>query len=147
MTAPSSNNASNWLPSRWNSEPALKILPKTVCTIVILAPMPDLAAEPLLQIGRGRKMIRMRMRVQYPIGAQVMPFDVSRDRVSRNLRRAPGRWIEFENRVDDRAGVRLRILHHIAHRIGGHVEERLDFGMHGRLLTGQAPKDGWPTAT
>jgi hypothetical protein len=40
--SPSSNSASNWLPSRWNSVPSLKTLPKVSCTTVMFLPMPIL---------------------------------------------------------------------------------------------------------
>ena len=61
---------SNWLPSRWNSVPSLNTLPKVSCTTMICGADADLAAELLLDIGRGGEVIGMHVGLDDPFQRQ-----------------------------------------------------------------------------
>jgi hypothetical protein len=74
--SPSSNSASNCEPSRWNSVPSLKTLPKVSCTVVMLSADADLAAELVLDVGRARQVVGMDMGLDQPLKLQAVGLDV-----------------------------------------------------------------------
>ena len=61
----------------------------------------QLAAELLLQIGRGGEMVCMRVRLEQPVDGEALVAHIRDDRVGRSGGGASGRLIEVEDRVDD----------------------------------------------
>ena len=131
--SPSSNSRSNWLPSRWNSVPALKILPKTFCTTLMFGADAEPAAELLLEVGRRREMVGVDMGLEDPLDLELLLPHMGDDGVGRVMIGAARCRIVVEHRIDDGAVLRCRIDYDIAERVGRLVEERSHFRTHGRL--------------
>ncbi len=90
----------------------------------------ELAAELPLNVGRRRKVVRVRVRLDQPFNLEAVLVHEVDDPVGRLVGDAAGRVIDVHDAIDDGAGIRLGILHHIADRVGRLIEERRDFGLH-----------------
>ena len=99
-------------------------------------PKGQTAAEALLQIGRGRQVIGVGVRLQQPLNLKVLGFDIGDQGVGRGGRGAARRLIIVQHAVDDGAGVRAGVAHHMADGEGGGVEEGFDHGALGRVRQG-----------
>ena len=89
----------------------------------------DLAAEPLLEIGRGREVVGVHMGFEQPDDLEVLRLDVADDAICGGVSDAAGRVVEVQDAVDDRAGGARRVLHHIGEGVGCGVEEGGDVGL------------------
>lgn len=79
-------------------------------------------------------MVSVRMCFQQPANGKTFRLYVINDRSGRIARCAAGGGIVVKHAVDDRAGIRLRVAHDMAHRKGLRVEERLHNGASGCVL-------------
>jgi hypothetical protein len=61
---------------------------------------------------------------------QVVRADVVDDGVGMVIGDPAGRVVDVHDRIDHGAGIRRRVLDHIADGVGRRVEERLDLGLH-----------------
>ncbi len=68
------------------------------------------------------------MGFQQPHDLQPAVLHMGDHLVGRGRVRAPRRIVEIQHRVDDRAGVRAGVFHHVGDGVGGRVEKRRDLG-------------------
>ena len=97
----------------------------------------DPAAESLLNVRRGGKVVGMHVRLDQPLELQAVGANVGDDRVGGTVCDPPGRIIEVQDAVHDRAGRRGRILDHVADRVGLGIEERCHDGPQARVDAGR----------
>ena len=90
----------------------------------------ELAAELALDVGRGRQMIGMGMGLDQPFDLETVLLDEADDLVGGLVADAPRRIVDVHDAVDDGAGVGVRVLDDVAHRVGRLVEEGGDLGFH-----------------
>jgi len=91
-----------------------------------LPPDRELAAQFLLQVGRGRKMIGMRMRLEQPSDGQRLAAHVVNDRVGGTGRGAAGGGVKIQHAVDNRGLSGRWVMNDVARGVGGFIEEALD---------------------
>ncbi len=87
-----------------------------------------LAAQRLVQVGRGGEVVGVDVGLEDPLHLEAVVADEGDDRVGGAHVGATGGVVEVEHRVEDRAGVAVGILHHVAEGVGGLVEEVGDAG-------------------
>lgn len=68
-------------------------------------------------------MVGVRVGVEYPLETQVRPADIIQQGIGAVGRCGTRFLIEVENRIDDGAGLGVRIAHHVLDRIGARVEK------------------------
>jgi hypothetical protein len=88
----------------------------------------DLAAELLLDVGRGRQVVGMDMGLDDPLELQAVGLDVGDDLVGVIIGDAAGGVVDVHDGIDDGAASEAGVLDDIADRVGGLVEEGLDLG-------------------
>jgi hypothetical protein len=90
----------------------------------------DPAAQPLLQVGRGRQVVGVDVGFEDPLDLEPLAPDVGDDRVGRGRVGATARVVEVEHAVDYCGGTTVRIAHNIGDRIRCIVEKRLYMWCH-----------------
>ncbi len=93
----------------------------------------DTAAEPLLEIGRGRQMIGVSMGLEDPVDREPLRLDERGDRVGRGRARAPGLVVVVEDGINDGGGGGTPVADHVRKRARGLVIELFDLNVHLRL--------------
>ena len=92
----------------------------------------DVAAQLLLQIGRGRQVVRMGMGFQQPAALQAVCAHEGDDLVCRGGRGAACLGVVVEHGIDDGAVLAILRVDNVGDGGGGRVEKGLDlWGHHG----------------
>lgn len=86
----------------------------------------ELSSKPFLQIGRGRDVIGMSMRLDLPLHFQTIRSYVFDDAVGRSVGSAPRCRLKVEDRIDNRRLARGRVVQNVGDRIGRLVEKACD---------------------
>jgi hypothetical protein len=90
----------------------------------------DPAAQPLLQIGRGRQVVGVDVGLEYPLHLQPFGPHMGDDGIGRGGVGPPARVVEIEHAVDYCGGTPVRIAHDIGDRVRCIVEKCLYMGCH-----------------
>ncbi len=90
----------------------------------------QLSAELALDVGRRGEVISMCVRFDEPLDLETILFDVLDDLVGGIVADPPGRVVDVHDAVDNCAGGRPGILHHIADSIGSGIEKAPHFWPH-----------------
>ena len=106
----------------------------------------ELAAQLLLDVGRGGQVVGMDMGLDQPLDREAVRLDEGDDLVGVVVGDAPGGVVDVHDGIDDGAGVRRRVLDDVGDRVGRRVEEGGDvrtdvhvgFVCHRRFLRGSA---------
>jgi hypothetical protein len=97
---------------------------------------PQLPAELLLQVGRGREVIGVRVGFEQPVDLEAGLTHVGDDRVGERGRGTARGLVEIEHRVDDRGAPGDGIVHHVARGEGRFMEEAAHDGRNQLAATG-----------
>ena len=89
----------------------------------------DPAAQPLLQIGRGREVVGMDVGFEDPLDLQPVVAEMGDDGVGRAGVGVARGIVEVEHGIDHRAGLACRVLHHIGNGVGRLVEKGGNVGL------------------
>src|SRR5262249_38294473 len=100
----------------------------------------EFSTEPLLNVGRRRKVIGMRVGFDQPPNSELIELNIADDRVSRFIADAPSGVVDVHHGVDDSTRQRGGILRHIADRVRLWVKKgsNLRHNGHGYWIAHQA---------
>jgi hypothetical protein len=98
-----------------------------------VAPDADLAAQLPLDIGRGGQVVGVDMGLDQPFQRQAPVADMGDQLVGMVIGDAAGGIVDVHHGIDDGAGVRSGVLHHIADGVRGGIEEALHLGLYGQV--------------
>ena len=85
-----------------------------------------LATQLLMQVGRGRQVIRVDVGFQDPLDLQIVAADVLDNFIGRTHIGFARGVIKIQDRIENGAGLAVRVTHHVTERIGGFIKKMLN---------------------
>ena len=85
-----------------------------------------LAAQLLMQVRRGRQVIRVYVGLQNPLDLQIVAADVLDNLVCRTHVGGASGVIKIQDRIENGTGLAVRVAHHITEGIGGFIKKMLN---------------------
>ena len=104
----------------------IKRLAKYLLNIANVGTNSGFAAQFVMQVRRRRQVIRVYVGFQDPLDLQVVAADVLNNLISRAHIGASCGVVKIQDRIENGAGLAVRVTHHITECIGGFIKKMLN---------------------